>query len=53
VTKNLQGLDEMVVQGDVSGSGIVEMIEGQVGILKGVPSDNVTDVEEKQKKGDS
>lgn len=52
VTKNLQGLDEIVVQGDVSGD-IVEMIEDQVGVLKGVPHDNVVEVEEKKKKSDS
>ena len=52
VTKNLQGLDEIVIQGDVSGD-IVEMIENQVGVLKGVPSDNVVEIEEKKKKGDS
>ena len=52
VTKNPQGLDEIVVQGDVSGD-ILEMIEEQVGVLKGVPADNVVEVEEKKKKGDS
>lgn len=52
MTKNLQGLDEIVVQGDVSGD-IVEMIEEQAGILKGVPADNVVEVEEKKKKGDN
>ncbi|CCL99487.1 uncharacterized protein FIBRA_01505 [Fibroporia radiculosa] len=50
VTKNVQGFDEIVVQGDVSGD-IVEMIEEGAGILKGVPSDNVVEVEEKKKKG--
>jgi hypothetical protein len=49
VTKNLQGLDEIV--SDVNGD-IVEMIENQVGTLKGVPSNNVVEIEEK-KKGDS
>ncbi|EIW61413.1 density-regulated protein DRP1 [Trametes versicolor FP-101664 SS1] len=49
VTKNPQGLDEIVVQGDVSGE-IVEMIEDGVGLLKGVPKDNVVEVEEKSKK---
>lgn len=49
VTKNLQGLEEIVVQGDVSGD-IVEMIEDGVGILKGVPKDNVVEIEEKKKK---
>lgn len=52
VTKNAQGLDEIVVQGDVSGD-IVEMIEDQVGVLKGVPSDNVVEVEEKKKKSET
>ncbi|KAI0677661.1 translation initiation factor SUI1 [Trametes maxima] len=50
VTKNPQGLDEIVVQGDVSGE-IVEMIEEGVGLLKGVPKDNIVEVEEKKKKG--
>ena len=52
MTKNPQGLDEIVVQGDVSGD-IVEMIEEQVGVLKGVLLDKVVQVEEKKKKGDS
>jgi len=51
VTKNAQGQDEIVVQGDVSDD-IVEMIEAGVGVLKGIPSDNVEVVEEKKKKGD-
>jgi len=50
VTKNLQGQDEIVVQGDVSDE-IVEMIEAEVGVLKGIPADNVEVVEEKKKKG--
>ncbi|KAI0940303.1 hypothetical protein AcV5_001448 [Taiwanofungus camphoratus] len=50
VTKGLQGQDEIVVQGDVSGD-IVEMIEEGVGLLKGVPKENVVEVEEKKKKG--
>lgn len=50
VTKNPQGLEEIVVQGDVSGD-IVEMIEDQVGLLKGVPKDNIVEIEEKKKKG--
>ncbi|RPD67415.1 eukaryotic translation initiation factor 1-like protein [Lentinus tigrinus ALCF2SS1-7] len=50
VTKNPQGLDEIVVQGDVSGD-IVEMIEDGVGLLKNVPKDNIVEVEEKSKKG--
>ncbi|KAJ1309267.1 hypothetical protein OPQ81_004930 [Rhizoctonia solani] len=43
VTKNPQGQDEIVVQGDVTDD-IVEMIENQVGVLKGVPEDNVSAV---------
>ncbi|RDB19945.1 Translation machinery-associated protein 22 [Hypsizygus marmoreus] len=50
VTKNLQGQDEVVVQGDVSDE-IVDMIEAGVGVLKGIPVDNVEIVEEKKKKG--
>ncbi|KAG5643487.1 Translation machinery-associated protein 22 [Asterophora parasitica] len=50
VTKNLQGLDEIVVQGDVSDE-ILEMIEAGAGVLKGIPADNVEIVEEKKKKG--
>ncbi|KAG6911514.1 Translation machinery-associated protein 22 [Tephrocybe rancida] len=50
VTKNLQGQDEIVVQGDVSDE-IVDMIEAGVGVLKGIPADNVEVVEEKKKKG--
>ncbi|KAG6877707.1 Translation machinery-associated protein 22 [Termitomyces sp. T159_Od127] len=50
VTKNLQGQDEIVIQGDVSDE-IVEMIHDGVGVLKGVPADNVDVVEEKKKKG--
>ena len=50
VTKNPQGLEEIVIQGDVSGE-IVEMIEEGVGLLKGIPKDNVVEIEEKKKKG--
>ncbi|TRM67384.1 translation initiation factor SUI1 [Schizophyllum amplum] len=50
VTKNPQGLDEIVVQGDVSDE-ILEMIEDEVGLLKGIPPDNVEIVEDKKKKG--
>ncbi|KAJ4476236.1 translation initiation factor SUI1 [Lentinula aciculospora] len=50
VTKNPQGQEEIVVQGDVSDE-VLEMIEGEVGILKGIPADNVEIVEEKKKKG--
>jgi len=49
VTKNAQGQDEIVVQGDVAGE-VVEMIEKGEGILKGVPEGNVEIVEEKKKK---
>jgi len=52
VTKNPQGLDEIVVQGDVSGD-IVEMIEDQVGVLKGVRAENIVEIEEKKKKGEN
>ncbi|KZT60761.1 density-regulated protein DRP1 [Calocera cornea HHB12733] len=50
VSKNLQGLEEIVVQGDVTEE-IVDMIIDQVGVLKGVPEKNVVRVEEKKKKG--
>ncbi|KAG5652749.1 Translation machinery-associated protein 22 [Sphagnurus paluster] len=50
VTKNLQGQDEIIVQGDVSDE-ILEMIETEAGVLKGIPADNVEIVEEKKKKG--
>lgn len=50
VTKNPQGQDEIVVQGDVSDE-ILEMIEQGVGVLKGIPEDNVEIVEDKKKKG--
>jgi translation initiation factor 1 (eIF-1/SUI1) len=50
VTKNPQGLDEIVVQGDVSHD-IMDMIEEKEGFLKAVPKDNVILVEEKKKKG--
>ena len=38
-----------MVQGDVTDD-IVEMISDQVGVLKGVPEDNVVCIEEKKKK---
>ncbi|KII94522.1 hypothetical protein PLICRDRAFT_127522 [Plicaturopsis crispa FD-325 SS-3] len=50
VTKNAQGFDEIVVQGDVSDE-IVDMLEAGAGVLKGVPAKNVDVVEEKKKKG--
>ncbi|KAG2073355.1 density-regulated protein DRP1 [Suillus decipiens] len=49
VTKNAQGQDEIVVQGDVSDD-VLELLEGGAGPLKGVPADNVVIVEEKKKK---
>ncbi|KAL0950419.1 hypothetical protein HGRIS_010372 [Hohenbuehelia grisea] len=49
VSKNPQGLDEVVVQGDVAYE-IVDLIEEGVGVLKGIPADNVEVVEEKKKK---
>jgi translation initiation factor 1 (eIF-1/SUI1) len=49
VTKNAQGFDEVVVQGDVSDE-IQELLEGQVGVLKGVDADKIVRVEEKTKK---
>lgn len=49
VTKNPQGLEEIIVQGDVSAE-IVELIEEGAGVLKGIPIDNVVEVEEKPKK---
>lgn len=52
MTKNAQGQDEIVVQGDVTEE-VIDMIIEQVGVLKGVPEDNVVKVEEKKgKKGD-
>ncbi|KIM28248.1 hypothetical protein M408DRAFT_144967 [Serendipita vermifera MAFF 305830] len=50
VSKNASGTDEIVVQGDVTDE-IVEMLEGNVGVLKGVPADNIICVEDKKKKG--
>ncbi|KAG1807340.1 translation initiation factor SUI1 [Suillus subaureus] len=49
VTKNAQGQDEIVVQGDVSDD-VLELMEGGAGPLKGVPADNVVIIEEKKKK---
>jgi len=49
VTKNAQGLDEVVVQGDVSEE-IQELLEEQVGVLKGIDADKIVLVEEKAKK---
>ncbi|WVO13680.1 translation machinery-associated protein 22 [Cryptococcus depauperatus] len=49
VSKNPQGEEEIVVQGDV-GDEIVEMIKGEVGVLKGLPVDQIVRVEDKKKK---
>jgi density-regulated protein DRP1 len=49
VTKNAQGQDEIVVQGDVSDD-VLELIESGAGPLKGVPAHNVVITEEKKKK---
>ncbi|KJA29690.1 hypothetical protein HYPSUDRAFT_126647 [Hypholoma sublateritium FD-334 SS-4] len=51
VTKNAQGLDEIVVQGDVSDE-IFDMLEKGDGVLKGVPIANVEIVEDKKKKAE-
>ena len=51
VTKNAQGLDEIVVQGDVSDE-IYEILEKGDGVLKGVPIANVEIVEDKKKKAE-
>ncbi|KAF7976019.1 hypothetical protein HWV62_8034 [Athelia sp. TMB] len=51
VTKNAQGLDEVVVQGDVADE-VQELLEDGVGVLKGVPAANVSIVEEKKKGGE-
>lgn len=50
VTKNAAGEDEIVVQGDVADE-VMEMIEDGVGVLKGVPADNIEIIEDKKKKG--
>lgn len=49
VTKNAQGQDEIVVQGDVSDE-VLELIENNTGIFKGIPAGNVELVEDKKKK---
>lgn len=51
VTKNAQGQDEIVVQGDVADD-VLELIESATGVFKSVPSANVVIVEEKKKKGE-
>ncbi|KAH8119315.1 density-regulated protein DRP1 [Phellopilus nigrolimitatus] len=48
VKKNPQGLDEIVIQGDVSDD-IMKLIEDGTDILKDVPEDNVEQIEEKKK----
>ncbi|OCB86914.1 hypothetical protein A7U60_g6088 [Sanghuangporus baumii] len=49
VTKNLQGKDEIVIQGDVSDE-IMDMVSDKVDFLASVPEDNVEIVEDKKKK---
>ncbi|KAG9317902.1 density-regulated protein DRP1 [Chiua virens] len=49
VTKNPQGQDEIVVQGDVADE-VLELIENKTGVFKGIPAANVEIVEEKKKK---
>ncbi|KAG8219080.1 eukaryotic translation initiation factor 1-like protein [Butyriboletus roseoflavus] len=49
VTKNAQGQDEIVVQGDVSDE-VLELIESNTGVFKGIPAANVEIVEDKKKK---
>ncbi|KAH7917153.1 density-regulated protein DRP1 [Leucogyrophana mollusca] len=50
VTRNAQGAEEVVVQGDVADE-VLELIESSSGVLKGVPVANCEVVEEKKKKG--
>lgn len=50
MTKTPSGGEEIVVQGDVAHE-VMEMLEEGVGLLKGVPEDNIEIVEEKKKKG--
>ncbi|KAL9712989.1 Translation machinery-associated protein 22 [Leucoagaricus gongylophorus] len=50
VTKTLAGTEEIVVQGDVAEE-VRELLEEGVGVLKGVPLDNIEITEEKKKKG--
>lgn len=47
--KICRGQDEIIVQGDVSAE-IVDLIEEGAGVLKGIPIDNVVEVEDKPKK---
>ena len=48
VTKNPQGKDEIVIQGDVSDD-IMDLISDKVDFLSVIPEDNVELVEEKKK----
>ena len=50
VSKNPQGQDEIVIQGDVSGD-VMDLISDKVDFLHVVPEDNVELIEEKKKKG--
>ncbi len=50
MTKTLAGTEEIVVQGDVAEE-VRELLEEGVGVLKGVPLDNIEITEEKKKKG--
>ena len=50
VTKTPTGAEEIVVQGDVA-EDVRELLEEGVGVLKGVPPDNIEITEEKKKKG--
>ncbi|KXN89559.1 Translation machinery-associated protein 22 [Leucoagaricus sp. SymC.cos] len=50
VTKTPTGGEEIVVQGDVAEE-VRELLEEGVGVLKGVPADNIDIIEEKKKKG--
>ena len=52
VTKNPQGNDEIVIQGDVSDE-IMDMIGDNIDFLASVPEDNVEIIEDKKKKGGS
>jgi len=51
VKANAAGEDEIVVQGDVADD-IFDMIVEEVGVLKGIPEDNIEIIEEKKKKGE-
>lgn len=49
VTKTPTGGEEIIVQGDVADE-VMELLEEGVGVLKGVPADNIEIVQEKKKK---